>query len=175
MKPTLLFFLKIFVYAAVTYGGTQFLVYYFFDDNQNLLRPLISGLGFGLIIGLAFTYKQVREVKKLKGKDFTSEDLSLHQAAHFQTPLTKAQILEKLQTNYPAKDWKMTEEADLISLKTTYSWKSFGEKVRIKTEQLQNGLSEVFIESKPRTWLTVADYGKNLENITYLRKLLSGR
>lgn len=173
MKATALFFLKIFTFMSLSYGGSQAFTYYFLGNGeQKFTQALLSGLGFGLLMGLFLTYRQVREVKNLKGKNFTPEDLSVHQVAHFQSSLTKEQILARLQNHYLDKDWNLSENGSEIRLKTTFSWKSFGEKIQIKTEQLQNGSSEVFIESKPRTWITIADYGKNLENIMYLRILL---
>ena len=173
MKAAVIYFLKIFVYMTVAYGGSQLLIYYFFQDSPNLLVPVISGLAFGFTMGLIFTISQIVQVKKFYKGKITPEALSVHQVAHFHSPLSKAQIVAKLKNHYPAKDWKLSEEADLIKLKTSFTAQSFGEKVTIKVNQLQNGLSEIFLESRPNVWYTMADYGKNLENISYLRKLLS--
>ncbi|MFC5269177.1 hypothetical protein [Adhaeribacter terreus] len=173
MKAAILYFSKLFLILTVAYGGFQFLTLYFFGGNQQLHYPLLSGLGLGLILAFVFTFSQIAAVKKLHPGKLTSEALSMHQVTHMQVPLTKAQILEKLQSNYPTKDWELTEESDLIKLKTSFTAKTFGEKITIKVNKLQNGLSEVFVESKPKTWFTLVDYGKNLKNIIYLRNLLS--
>jgi len=174
MKLAFRLFLKIFLFMGFAYGGMHALVFYFFSNEEEwLLRSLVLGLGFGLMMGLFLTYKQMREVKKLRGKELTQEDLSVHQLTHFQSALTKEEMLAKLQNNYPSKDWKLTENGSHIRLKTTYSWKSFGEKIQIKVEQLQNGFSDVIVVSKPLGWITLADYGKNLENILYLKHLLT--
>ncbi|KAA9341021.1 hypothetical protein [Adhaeribacter soli] len=174
MKLALQFFLKVFAFMSLGYGSTQALMYYFSASGEaRILQSLISGLGFGLMVGLFITYKQMREVKKLRGNQLSQEDLSVHQVACFQSYLTKEEILAKLQNHYPSKDWELQTANDLVKLKTPYSWKSFGEKVQIRINELQNGLTEVLVESKPRLWYTLADYGKNLENTLYLRKLLA--
>jgi hypothetical protein len=105
LKAAFLYFLKIFAFMGLAYGSTQALIYHFLGNGEpRFMQSLISGVGFGLMMAIFMTYKQVREVKKLKGSNFISEDFSLHQAAHFQSPLTKAEILAKLQNHYPAKD-----------------------------------------------------------------------
>ena len=106
------FFLKIFILMGLAYGGTHALVFYFFGNEEEwFLRSLVLGAGFGLVMGLFHTYKQMREVKKLRGDQLSKKDLSFHQVAHFKSALTKAQILEKLQSSYPSKDWNLKEEA----------------------------------------------------------------
>jgi hypothetical protein len=97
----------------------------------------------------------------------------VHQVLNLQTPLTKAQILAKLQTHIPAKEWKITNEPDSIWLKTNSSSKSYGEKVQIQINKLNEELSEIRIESRPINPLTIWDFGKNQENIINLRNILA--
>ena len=164
MKLAFQFFLKVLVFMALGYGSTQTLMNYFSGSGEaRILQSLISGLGFGLMPGLFITYKQMRERKKLRGKQISKEDLSVHQVTYFRSYLTNEEILAKLQKHYPSKDWEIQQTNGLVKLKTPYSWKSFGEKIQIRIHELQNGLTEVLVESKPRLWFTVADYGKNLE------------
>lgn len=118
-------------------------------------------------------YKHIREIKKLHPGSLNASDFQVHQVLNLQTPLTKAQILTKLQTNFPAKEWEMASEPDTIRLKTSYSWKSWGEKVQIRIKKLNEELSEIIIESKPINPITLWDFGKNQENIIYLHKLLA--
>lgn len=151
MKVAILYFSRLFLFTAAAYGGSQFLILYFFGENKHILYPIFSGLGFGLMMALVFTISQVYAVKKLRPGKLTSEALSMHQVTYLQVPLTKAQILSKLRNNYPTKDWELMEEADLIKLKTSFTAKTFGEKITIKVNQLQNGFSEVLVESKPKT------------------------
>lgn len=173
MKAAILYFLKTFAVMALGYGGCQFLVYFFFTDNPNYLAPILSGLTFGLTLGLIFTVSQIVQVKKFYKGALTPEALSTHQVAQLQTPLTKAQITARLQQNYPFKDWKLENTPDQINLQTTFSAQSFGEKVTIRVNNLQNGLSEVLLESRPRLRFTMTDYGKNLKNVIYLKQLLA--
>src|SRR5688572_31030585 len=169
MKAVILYYLRSFLFMTVAYGGSQFLVYLFIDKSPNFMPPLISGLGFGILMATFFTISQVAQVKKLRKGKLTTEALSVHQEAQLQTPLSKAQIIARLQNNYPTKDWEMTEDSDLIKLNTTFSAQSFGEKVTISVNSLQDGLSEVLLESRPKIRFTLADHGKNLKNIISLK------
>ena len=172
MKVTLLFSIKVFLLQFIIYVSSISLVNFWARayDWDNLL---VSSAILCVFFTAYHVYKHLREVKKLHPESLQASDFKVHQVLSLQIPLNKAQVLHKLQTNFPAKEWEVATEYDTIRLKTNFSWKSFGEKVQIQIKKLNDDLSEISIESRPVNPLTVWDYGKNQENIIYLKNLLT--
>ena len=173
MKAAVLFTIKIFLLNFIIYVFSISLVNYFWAPDFDLKFLLISSAIICFLFTLYHLYKHIREVKKLHHRNLEASDFRVHQVLNLQIPLNRAQVLHKLQTNFPAKAWEVATEHDTIRLKTNFSWKSFGEKVQIQIKKLNNELSEISIESRPINPLTIWDYGKNQENILYLKNLLT--
>jgi hypothetical protein len=172
MKAAILFAVKVYLLNAIIYFLAMSLITYLGADEYNLKFVLLFSV-FPCFSTFYHVYKHIQEVKKLHSNGLKNEDFKVHQVLTLHLPLNKEQVLAKLQTNFPSKEWETENDANMINLKTNSSWKSYGEKIRIKVEQLNNNFSEVFIESKPINPITFFDFGKNQENIIYLQKLLT--
>ncbi len=57
----------------------------------------------------------------------------------------------------------------MICLRTRWSWESFGELIEIRLTPTQEGTSLITIASRPRLWITIADYGINWQNVQSIR------
>ncbi len=173
MKAAILFSTRTFLLNFIIWLFSINLVNFLFNPtfSQDYLLSAPAFLGFFYTV--YHVYKHIREVKKLHGGGLASADFKVHQVLYLRSPLKKEQILAKLQTNFPAHECVIASGADTISFKTNSTWKSYGEKVQIRIKELNEESSEIMIESKPINLLTFWDFGKNQENVIYLKNLLT--
>src|SRR5687767_3776453 len=116
MKAVVLFTIKIFLLNFIIYVFSISLVYYLFAQEFDLKFLLLSSAITCFFFTLFHLYKHIREVKKLHDGKLKASDFKVYQVLNLQAPLNKAQILHKLQSNFPAKEWEMITELDTIRL-----------------------------------------------------------
>jgi len=56
-------------------------------------------------------------------------------------------------------------EAGVITANIPWSWRSFGEKIQVSVKEASPLEALVEVNSRPRWPLTLADYGRNFENV----------
>lgn len=173
MKAAVLFAIKVFLFYLLVDLLSFSLVYYIFGTEFSLRFILLVSAVSAFPLTCYHVFQHIRAVKKLHVGDLKKEYFKVHQTLTIQLPLTSEQVLAKLQTNLPGKEWEIAQGSNAIKLKTNFSRKSIGENILIKVNRQNDNLSEVFIESRPINPLTVWDFGKNQENIIYLHKLLA--
>lgn len=66
----------------------------------------------------------------------------------------------------------MKEMESGVLLRSNFSWKSWGEEIKIILIKQIADENEFQVSSRPKFSLTLVDYGKNLENMMRIENLL---
>jgi len=172
MKPITKLYLKTFLFTGVPYG----LIILGFDiadgDGFRLWKFLFMTFFFGIIMSLILVSFHKRRLKENGIHEITDENLGVSQTKNFRTELSKSELIEKLKNDPLSRKMKLLEVENGILLKTTMSWKSWGEKIEIILKSVQKPEFEYQVTSSSRFKITLIDYGKNLENINRIQNLI---
>lgn len=145
-----------------------------FGDPNSLFKFVFHFLGFGAIMSLLGVSAHMAFLKKEGVRDFTKENLSVVQRRKVVSPLTKQDLVHRIQSDTALKKMEMHDGGDEIKLISLIHWKSFGEVIKIKFRHLQDELNEIEIISRPRIKFTMLDSGKNLSNVNKVEDVISG-
>lgn len=173
MKPLTKLYLKIFFFTSIPYGlimiGFDLLNGYGFQTWKYLLSASLFGMAMSFILG----YFHKSSLKK-NGMDEVSDNaLGVTQTKVIRTELSKGDLINKLKANPKTGKMKMSATDDGIILKTSLSWKSWGEEIMIALKSKDDLGYEYQVSSKPKLSTTLVDYGKNLENINQIESVIS--
>lgn len=132
---------------------------------------IFIGVSSGLLSGLAFAFF-VQCMETIKG----SVGVNTTQIRIFDVEIgykdTIKQIKEALSL-MGAKIKSVDEKEGLITAKTGMSWESAGEILTINVRRKLDSKTNIHIKSQPLLWTTLADFGKNQENVEQFFNLMA--
>jgi hypothetical protein len=126
----------------------------------------------GLLMSLYLATMQIIGLRKLGVRIFTDKILRLRQEISIITNMQKQEFISKLKSEPIYKNIRINDISDGFKFKTKLSWLSYGEVVYVKIKCLNEFQNEYYIKSKPVWIFTIADYGKNYENILRIEKII---
>lgn len=141
-------------------------------SDFGLLKSVYRASLFGVSMSLIFILAQLYSLKKSGVTKFTSDNLKVKQRRILKSKLTKQEIIEKLKNDRRFTISKFSENENRIYLETKMSFKSWGEKITITVRPLENEFNEYTITSRPALITTLADFGKNFQNVNRIEELI---
>lgn len=173
-------YIRIFFLSALFFGVWMGIVYSFQFGNTYiaLTSAAVAGIVFGLIMA-AFSYFSDQRLQK-KGID--TSNTSPRQSRKISVYGTTSEIMSVCERAILSTNRAAIKQKDLIAgnitAKTKMSWKSFGENIKISTQNLADNKTLIEIKSSPFIPTTMIDYGKGLENVetivSYIKSELNG-
>ncbi|MEM6265742.1 MAG: hypothetical protein AAGI38_24790 [Bacteroidota bacterium] len=173
MKPTTKLFLKTFLATGVPFGLTMSAIDIFTGEGFMIGKFLFMTFFFGLTMSLFFVYTAKKNLKKQGITEITDEHLKVVQTKYFTSGLNLIELTEKLKASPISQRMKVKEVENGILLQTGASWKSWGEEIRITQKSAREPNYEYQVSSSPRLKTTLVDYGKNLENLNQIERLMN--
>lgn len=172
MKPIIKLYLKAFLLTGTLYGLIT-LGFEMVDENRfDLWKFLIMAFIFGITMSLILVSVHIFVLKKNGIKEITNENLKVSQSKILKSEMNNRELIQKLKSDPIIGKMKMTEIENGILIKTKMTWKSFGEEIKIISKSDENSDFEYQVSSCPKLKTTLIDYGKNLENITRIEKVI---
>ena len=143
-------------------------------------KAILFGLGFGLLAGLLFgllfafviTIAQVAGLKKIGETEFTDETLAVIQLKTIQTKKSFDDVISILEKSDKFNQVKIVTSQKKMEITGSLSLKSWGEHIEITLTQSQDNLNTFELLSRPSVRTTMADYGKNRQNVLQLERIL---
>ena len=174
MKPITKLYLKIFLFAGVSYGFITLALSLIAGDKDefNLWSLLITSFFFGIAMSLILVSVQKYRLKKNGVQEISDKNFGVSQTAYIKSDLNKSELINKLKTDPVIRKMTMIEIENGILLQTGMTWKSWGEEIKIILKTDQESDFEYEISSSPKLKTTLIDYGKNLENIDQVKRAI---
>ena len=173
MKPLFKFYLKAFLLTGIPFGLIMTAFDYLDGGGFNLWKFLFHALFFGLAMSLTLVTVHKNKLKKHGVQEFTDDNLGVRQTKAIKTKLGRNELISKLKADPTVADLKMVETGNGVSLKTGITMKSFGEDIKIELISESESDFEYQISSSPKIKTTIIDYGKNLENINRIERVIT--
>ncbi|MBK9980886.1 MAG: hypothetical protein IPP15_00435 [Saprospiraceae bacterium] len=175
MKAVLTLYTKLFLFTGILFGLLMLLSYLLvgegFDFKHVILRAAYFGVFMSFVLG---TFHIGRIVMKGAGK-LTSDNLSVRHKEQIQSGLDFQKLLNAIKTDPVLNKMEIQQGENMVTLKSGLNWFSWGERILINVKAAHNSLTTYEISSEPVLKTTLVDYGKNLENINRIEKILNTR
>jgi len=170
MKSITKFYLKTFLLTGIGFSIIMLCLELFKGNDVTIIDILLWIILFGLPMSYFMVNYQIKGLKRLGVKDINEQTLKVHQITKVKSNLDKSELIERLKkSNYFIAENLAGES---IELKTPFSGINYGEKILISQEKIRCNEYKYVIESKPKWKTAFIDYGKNLENVLYVKQLI---
>lgn len=168
--------LKIFLASGIPVGIFAAILFSFlYDINVGLPSGLVLGLIFGFLMFFILGFLHSRAVKKIAG-DIFEESISTCQIRNIVLPLPYNRTFDLCITSLTliSRCRVQVEERSQgkIIARSSINWKTWGDTISFDITGISNENTAVKVSSRPTSWLTLVDYGKNLENVKTLVSFL---
>ncbi|HUR30598.1 MAG TPA: hypothetical protein VMZ69_04150 [Saprospiraceae bacterium] len=172
MKPALLLYLRIFFFMGLGFGLFMFLTDALSGEGLGAKSVFLRGFLFGTFMSLILVTFHLIRLRYLGIKEFTTEILRPSQKKILQSDISKQELISKLKSDPVVGKMQMNENGNEISLKSGMNLWGFGENISIKINPKTIQSTEYEIESTPIMKTTLVDFGKNLQNVNRIEKLI---
>ncbi|MBI5665644.1 MAG: hypothetical protein HZC49_11260 [Nitrospirae bacterium] len=170
--------LKIFLANGVPFGafmGTLFSNRY--GISTGIQGGLMSGLVFGFLMFIILGFLHSRAVRKISGSS-TGESMSTFQVRtiKLRLPFEKAfdLCIKSIGMIRRCRVLEQDRSHGKIIAKSSVNWKTWGDTISFDIVGTSDEVTDIKVSSRPTSWSTIVDYGKNLENVesivSFLRK-----
>lgn len=157
-------YLEIWVKSGCCYGVAMSVFY--MAQQRNIASGALSGLLAGVLFGGATAALTVVSDKWLRKKGIEQHSASVNQTKSLKIFLPSSAVEPFVKTallSLPKVTFKGFED-NTFHAKTGSTWKSFGEDISISLYS-EDSHTVVHVSSQPKIKTTIADYGKNFENV----------
>lgn len=158
--------LQIFFFTSIPFGFIMGLM--FQELEIGIMVGLFFGLGMTIILGIInkVSMKSIGESGTTSVKQEKQIELTLPYKSAFE--LCKKAVLSINGTKITYEN----EQEGIIHAKTAVNALTWGDKISVSVEKVDEERSKVHIQSKPAVATTVVDYGKNLKNVKIIADYL---
>lgn len=161
--------LKIFFISGIPcgiFGAVLFSSLY--GINVGLPAGLVFGLIFGFLMFIILGVLHSRAVEKIAG-DRSKESMGTCHVRNIELQLsydrTFALCIKSLDLISRCRVQEQDRSKGKIIARSSVNWKTWGDTITFEITGGSNDITAVTISSRPTSWSTLVDYGKNLENV----------
>lgn len=169
------FYIKLFLTLSIPFGIVMGISRYISRDIVDWNYILFMGVFYGLIMAILLGTAHIINVREeLKNGYFTVLGMD-SQSKTISSELSFMEIFELLKVKLGAKFISYNQDENIIIAKIGISMQSSGETLKISKLKSQETEQVYKIESKPKLFSTIVDFGKNISNINKVIDILDGR
>jgi len=172
MKPLTRLYIRAFLWTGLPFATAMAILNVYWGDAFDLRKFLFSFVFFGGLMSLILVGLHRYQLKR-KGVDNLDDGaLSVAQKTQIQTTLSREEIIDRLKRDPRIGKMVLKADGDMIELDSGATWRSWGERILLKIHQHDGNTLLVEIQSKPKVFTTVVDYGKNKDNVDLITELI---
>jgi hypothetical protein len=161
--------IKIFLASAIPcsiFMGILYSVLY--GPHAGMISGLAAGLIFGFLMFIILGFLHSRAVKRLAGEataesmetfHFRNMTLSLPYDGTFDLCMQSLLLLGRHRVH------EENRSLGKIVVKSSINWKTWGDTISFDIDGRSSEITNVQVSSRPTSWTTLVDYGKNLKNV----------
>jgi len=166
MRATIKLYFKSFLISGLLFGSILTLLEYFDTKEIDILKHLLQGIIFGVIMSWITVIVQKSVLRKYSLKN-NEQNLNVRQCTSVENRIGIDRLSKTLKEKEFSQNWKLKESESIIVVETNISWRSWGEKIRIEYSS-----DRIIIKSRPKIITTMFDFGQNYINVQNIKKLI---
>jgi len=161
--------LKIFLSSGIPFGIFMAILFSLcYGINVGLSGGLISGLIFGFLMFIILGFLHSRAVQKIAG-DRSEESMGTCQVRNTELQLSYNRTfdlcIKSLDLISRCRVHEESRSHGKIIARSSVNWKTWGDTISFDITGISDEKTAVTVTSRPTSWSTLVDYGKNLENV----------
>ena len=169
-------YLKIFLATGIPFGIVTGIFYGFqFGFFSSLVGGLIGAIIFGGLMSLVLGFLHRWSVKQI-ASDKSEAAMGIYQVRNIELwlPYNRAFTLciRSLDSIKKCKIHREDRSLGKIAAKTGMTWKTFGDVISFEVFSIDDDRTHIKILSRPLVRTTLVDYGKNLENVETIVRII---
>lgn len=173
IKPLTRLYLKIFIATGFSFGIISLIIDLYKGTEIELWKYIFSTFFFGLLMSLVLVYLHKNKLKKSGINEINEANLKVTQSRDIQTDLNKSELIKKLNEDPSIRKMKIKEIENGIVISTKMTLWSLGEIIKIELKSTKDSVFEYNVSSRPKLKITLIDYGKNIQNIDLIKKVIT--
>jgi hypothetical protein len=168
--------LKIFLSSGIPFGIFMSILFSLcYGINVGLSGGLISGLIFGFLMFIILGFLHSRAVEKIAGNS-SEESMGTCQVRNTELQLPYDRTFDLCIKSLNLISRCRVQEEDRshgkIIARSSINWKTWGDTISFDITGISDERTAVTVSSRPTSWSTLVDYGKNLENVKIIISFL---
>lgn len=172
MAPLLKQYFKVFLITGIPFALLMSVLDLINNNAFSIWKFLFMTCFFGIAMSITLVSLHRYRLGKIGVREITPENLKVSQTKSVRSKLNLEELTEKLKADPHFGKMKMINLENGILLKSGTTWKSWGEEIRIILQSGKNEEYDYEVSSSPSLKTTFLDYGKNLENVNYIERLI---
>ena len=177
MRNRFFIYIKIFLAATLLLMIVQLMAHLLFLGSpvlkQNLINAGIGGIVFAVFFGTIY----IEELKKSLSNNINIDRYKVKHTETITIQANEEDVIELVKNKVNKKKSKLLEEGEsedeyTLKYRTPMSYKSWGEIVFIQIRNHNHPDITTEITSIPMLSTTMLDYGKNKNNVHFIRRIL---
>lgn len=173
MKPILKLYIKAFLLIGLLYASLMAISEYIYHESFSFVSFLFHATFFGGLMSAALVSIHKYNLSDQGITDPSEENLKAVQQTEFISKVSKAEFISRLSKDKVTSKMELKTEDEILKLNTGVTWRSWGEKIEIRISSVSEGMFKYQVQSKPKLSTTIIDFGKNIENILLIQKLVN--
>jgi len=172
MKPILKLYIKAFLIMGLLYASLMAISGYIDGESFRIGKYLFHAIFFGGTMSLTLVSIHKYNLSDQGITNPSEENLKAVQQAEFISNVSKDEFMSRLSKDKVMSRMKMKIDKGTLKLNSGITWKSLGETIVINISSVSEGMFKYQVLSKPKLPTTIVDFGKNIENILMIQKLV---
>ncbi len=169
--------LKVFFASGVPFGIFIGILYSsLYGLSTGLASGLSAGLIFGFLMFIILCFLHTRAVKKITGEK-SGEAIGICHVRNIRLPFpydrTFDLCIESLNLIDRCRVQQDDRSGGKIIAKSSVNWKTWGDTIYFDIDRTDSEETHVKVSSRPTSWTTIVDYGKNLQNVETIVSFLN--
>lgn len=174
MSTSLKYFISSTLKTVIPFGGIYGLLTYLISGEFHIMSLLFMSVFFGITMSLFHCNLQFEAIENLGINPIENHHLQLPFKKEITTSITEIEVMELIKNDKNLQTFTLEKKDQQILLRSSWSSKSFGEKMSIKFSKKENGATTLKVSSQPKIFFHFFDQGINLQNVLYIEKLING-
>ncbi len=172
MKAITKLYLKTFLSTGIPYAILMAIWDLAEGKGFNFQKFLFFSISFGALMSLILVSIHLYFIKKKGIKEISEENLSTTQKRDVTSTLSPQELLERLKNKTKFRKIKPEIDGNEIYFKTGVTWKTWGEKIRLRYSKIAENKYKYQVVSQPKIKTVIFDYGNSIENVNLIEKIL---
>ena len=154
------------------YASLMAITGYIDGESFSIVKFLFHAIFFGGTMSITLVSIHRYNLSDQGITDPSEENLKAVQQTEFISKVSKDEFISRLSNDKVMSKMKLKIEDEILKLNSGITLKSWGETIAIRISSVSEGMFKYQVLSKPKLSITIIDFGKNMENILMIQKLV---
>jgi len=171
MNAIVKLYIKVFLLMGIPWGILMLLFDLLDGTGFSFWKLVLRIVLFGGFMSLTLVSLHILKLNKI-GAGKLPESLGVNHTRYINSSIVPNELASRLEADPAISKIYISDSENEIKLDTSLTWASFGENISIQARPIGSNQFEYKISSSPKLGTTLVDFGKNIQNVNRIEKIL---